>query len=220
MSNSELKLDAKAKLEGKRGNAALVTFIFMIVTGTITTSLGRLDPQSAQYTLISICGSLIEIFLTLGLTSYYLKISRNEDAEVGELFSKGNIFLKGVVISFLVALVVGLGCILLIVPGIILAFCYSMTTYILIDNPEVGITDAMKQSREMMNGHKMDFFMLGLSFVGWYILSFLTCGILFLYVMPYIYVATSNFYNQIKDGGSVVKEEVVETVDEPKETEE
>ena len=73
-----------------------------------------------------------------------------------------------------------------------------MTPYILLDKPELSATDAITESRNMMNGHKMELFLLDLSFIGWILLSILTCGILFIYVVPYMQAARAEFYRTLK----------------------
>jgi uncharacterized membrane protein len=63
---------------------------------------------------------------------------------------------------------------LFIIPGIIKSFSYALTPYILKDNPDLKFNSAITKSREMMNGHKLELFTLYLSFIGWYLLIFLT----------------------------------------------
>ena len=86
---------------------------------------------------------------------------------------------------------------LLIIPGIIKSFSYSMTYFILNDHPEYTANQAITESRHMMNGHKMDYFLLCLSFLGWFILSILTVGIGFLWLAPYFYATSAAFYEEI-----------------------
>ena len=74
-----------------------------------------------------------------------------------------------------------------------------MVQYIMIDNPELGVMGAIRRSKEMMYGHKLNFFVLQLSFIDWLLLGALTLGILMFYVTPYMNVTYANFYNSIKD---------------------
>lgn len=87
---------------------------------------------------------------------------------------------------------------LLIIPGIIKAFSYAMTPYILEDCPELTATEAIHRSRMMMHGHKFDLFWLYLSFIGWWLLSILTLGIGFIWLMPYMQTAAAGFYEEVK----------------------
>ena len=87
---------------------------------------------------------------------------------------------------------------LLIIPGIIKAYSYSMTQFILVEHPELSINQAIKESRRLMEGRKFDYFWLQLSFIGWAILSILTLGIGFLWLMPYSTAAAASFYADVK----------------------
>jgi uncharacterized membrane protein len=87
---------------------------------------------------------------------------------------------------------------LLIIPGIIKAFSYAMTPYILEENPELGASEAIDRSRMMMRGHKFDLFWLYLSFIGWFFLCLLTAGIGFLWLNPYVETAKAAFYEEVK----------------------
>lgn len=84
------------------------------------------------------------------------------------------------------------------IPAIIAQYRYSMCFYILVDNPKVGIRQCIRESSEMMKGYKWKFFLLGLSFIGWGLLSCLTLGIGLLWLLPYMYTTYGNFYNELK----------------------
>lgn len=208
MTSAELKLKAKDQLMGKKKNAALMILVFVIIESIIsgitrtlfpgeTALINNIEVQQTS-SIASIIQNAVSIFLGLGITSYYMKIARGEQPDIMELFSKGNLFLKAFVTAILTGLAVLGGALLLVIPGIILAFGYSMITYIYIDNPEIGIVEVMKKSREMMKGHKWEYFCLILSFLGWMILGIFTLGILYFWLFPYMGVAQANFYESIK----------------------
>ncbi len=94
-------------------------------------------------------------------------------------------------------LIVMLGYICFIIPGIILTLSYSLVPIILIKKPELGIVETLKYSREKMQGHKLDAFVLGLSFIGWAILGTLTFGILYIWLFPYMQLTFTKFYLNI-----------------------
>ena len=87
---------------------------------------------------------------------------------------------------------------LFIIPGIIKAIAYSQMFYILAENPNISVSKAMRMSIEMTKGHKADIFMTYLSFIGWFLLSCLTCGILFIWTVPYIQLTFVNVYQYLK----------------------
>lgn len=88
--------------------------------------------------------------------------------------------------------------VLLIVPGMMKYYSYSMTSFILKDNPDMEGDEAIDASIEIMVGHKADLFLLDLSMIGWVLLSCITCGIGFLFLCPYIYTAHAHFYEDLK----------------------
>ena len=87
---------------------------------------------------------------------------------------------------------------LLIVPGIIKSYSYAMTEYILKDDLEITENAAIEKSMQMMEGHKMELFLLDLSFIGWALLSILSCGIGFFFLEPYMITARAHFYEDLK----------------------
>lgn len=80
------------------------------------------------------------------------------------------------------------------IPGIIKSYSYSMTPYILADNPEIGYQRALKLSMQMTRGYKWHIFVLQLSFIGWYLLGLLCCGIGVIFVHPYYNAALAEAY--------------------------
>ena len=88
--------------------------------------------------------------------------------------------------------------ILLIVPGIIKTYEYSMVYYVALDKPTISPLDIIHESSIMMKGKKWELFKLDISFFGWYLLSFLTGGILLFMVIPYHQAARAAFYEDIR----------------------
>ena len=114
--------------------------------------------------------------------------------------------------TLLVTLFTALWSMLFVIPGLVKSYSYAMTNYILLDRPELSATDAITESRKMMNGHKMELFILDLSFIGWYILVGLTFGIASLYVTPYHMGARAAFYETLKSANAEAAPVVEETV--------
>ncbi len=100
--------------------------------------------------------------------------------------------------SFFTGLFISLWSILFVIPGIIKCYSYAMTSYVIADDPDTGALDAISESRAMMDGHKLDLFVLELSFIPWILFGIVTFGIGFIYVVPYMTTAKANFYNEIK----------------------
>ena len=82
---------------------------------------------------------------------------------------------------------------------LIIQIIYSQINYIMVENPEIKIIECMKRSRKMMKGVKFKYFKLQFSFIGWWIFSIFTLGIAALWVNPYVMLANTNFYEEIKN---------------------
>ena len=133
----------------------------------------------------------------LGYAKFNLALIDHKDAQVSDLFSQFHRFGDGFVMSLLANLFVFLWSLLLIIPGIIAAYSYSMSSYILYEHPGLRPIDAIRASKDLMQGNKWRLFCLHFSFIGWNLLAALTLGIGALWVNPYIEAAQASFYRQI-----------------------
>ncbi len=138
--------------------------------------------------------------LVVGCRRFYLVNSRYtaELSELGAGFKGdwGNVIL----VMFLRNLFTVLWSLLFIIPGIVKAYSYRLVPYLLTEHPELKGTDAITMSRKLMNGHKWNAFVLDLSFLGWILLSALTCGILAIfYVSPYVNATDAELYRAITE---------------------
>ena len=73
-------------------------------------------------------------------------------------------------------------------------YCYLMVPYILAENPDMKAREALRLSKEMMDGQKWNAFVLGLSFIGWQLLGTLLCGIGTFFVQPYVDATFAELY--------------------------
>lgn len=189
MTRAELKSAAKEQIKGKIGILFVITLILVIIM--------------VACRFIPIVGGIAAIIITpafsLSFCMIYLKIAKKEDIGVGDLFSGFNSTGKALWLYILVNFFTFLWSCLFVIPGIIKKYSYSMAFYILADNPELTAREALSKSKEIMNGHKMELFVLQLSFILWYLLVGITLGIASIYVTPYINATTVNFYNSIKE---------------------
>jgi len=100
-----------------------------------------------------------------------------------------------VLIMFLRDLFTALWSLLLVVPGIVKHYEYLMVPYIIAENPAMDYKEAFQISKQMMDGEKMEAFIMDLSFLGWYLLSAVTCGLLAIfYVNPYVQASFAEMY--------------------------
>ena len=150
--------------------------------------------------LFSLASIFLIMPLAIGFANALLKLLRTGDNALTENMFKiatKNYWHK-VWGGFLMGLFIALWSLLLIIPGIVKAFSYAMTPFILEENPELGANDAIDRSRAMMKGHKFDLFWLLLSFIGWYLLCIITFGLASLWVTPYMSTAIAAFYEDVK----------------------
>ncbi len=189
MDRVTIKQTAKQQMRAQNGTAILIALILLILTSI----------QAVPYvtTIISI---FLLLNINLGAANAYLKIWRGEHTDVGDMFSIGfenyGRYLGGM---FLVRLYTILWTLLFIIPGIIKSYAYALTPYILREMPDLSTSEAIKLSSRMMDGHKMELFVLQLSFIGWALLGVLTLGILnIVYVAPYMNTSVAGFYDEVK----------------------
>lgn len=189
MTRIELKSAAKEQIKGKIG----ILFVMMLIIAAL----------GAACAFIPVIGTIGALIITpvfeISLCMVYLKLTKDEEISVGDIFNGFNMTGKAVWLYIITGVFTFLWSLLFIIPGIIKIFSYSMAPYILADNPELTANEALTKSKEMMDGHKFDLFVLQLSFFWWYILSGITLGIASIYVLPYISATTANFYNSIKE---------------------
>lgn len=177
-------------LNGKWGTMAIIALIVYLIDG----ALGGLSVVGiGAIALIVVTGPL-----TLGVAKTDLKLVRGGgDVEIANAFEGFNNFVNAFVLGLLRTIFIFLWSLLLIVPGIIKAYSYSMSFYILADNPQMDGSSALKLSMELMHGRKWKLFCLDISFIGWFLLCILTFGILLFWVTPYHDVARAHFYQEI-----------------------
>ena len=147
--------------------------------------------------LVGIVNFIIGGTVQLGYAKFLLGQHDGKDYSVGDLFSQFRRFGTGFAQAFLKNLYIVLWTLLFIVPGLIKTYSYAMTPFILADHPEMTAKEAITASRKLMNGHKGELFVLGLSFFGWGLLCVITLGIASLWVTPYINAAYAAFYRKL-----------------------
>lgn len=195
MDRVALKDQAKQQIKGNIGVLFVITLIVAAVSG-----LANLIPVVGTVAMVFVITPAFSIATVI----IYLKLTQGVKPEIAELFAHFNKFWGAFKVTFFVGLFAGLWSLLFIIPGIVKAFSYSMAMYILAENPEIGALEAINRSKAMMNGHKMELFVLELSFIGWHLLGAITFGIAYVWVIPYISATTANFYNSIKNQPEVI----------------
>ena len=196
MNRVEIKNYAKEKLSGNLGSIWKILIIALGISLASTCVLSILFNKMDADFLDSLLGILM-MPLGIGTTAFFVSLIENTNFEAKDLFKYYHDFVKVIGVTVLMSLIVMLGYICFIIPGIILTLSYSLVPIILIKKPELGIIETLKYSREKMQGHKLDTFVLGLSFIGWAILGTLTFGILYIWLFPYMQLTFTKFYLNI-----------------------
>ena len=186
--NTELMAEARESLSGNWG-LAIATFL---VYGIII-SIFQVIPTVGSVLALFIAGPML-----VGVSMFSLSLSRGENARLEQIFEGFKNYGTVLGAYLLMVLFIFLWMLLLIIPGIIAAIAYSQTFYILAEDDAISSMDALKKSKEMMDGYKWKYFCLGLRFIGWALLCILTLGIGFLWLSPYIQISYAKFYEDIK----------------------
>lgn len=134
---------------------------------------------------------------TLGYAAFNLDLVDGVETNAGVIFSQYYRLGAGFCMQLLRGIYVALWTLLFVIPGIVASYSYAMTPYILLENPGMGANEAIRISKEMMQGNKGRLFCLHLSFIGWYILCVFTLGIGLFALRPYVEAAQAAFFREI-----------------------
>lgn len=185
---AEIKQQAKDQLKGN----VWILFLCTLLTSLISGAAGAIPAIGF------LSAFLLAPPLTLGLTMIYLNTTYGDKPQVATIFDGFQHYGQIVLLNFMVMLFTILWSLLFVIPGIIKGLSYSMSTYILAENPDMSASEALDESKAIMDGHKMDLFVLSLSFIPWMLLCTITLGIAGIYVGPYMTLTMTNFYHKIK----------------------
>ena len=156
-------------------------------------------PMATAALLVALILGFYSMVVSFGYSSYALRVMRGmEGGGYQAPFSQFHMAGKVILVAVLRMVFVYLWTLLFIVPGIIALYRYRMAEYALLDDPEISCLEAIRRSKRMMQGHKMELFVLDLSFLGWSILCWLTLGILNIWIAPYKEQANVGYFQEIK----------------------
>ena len=216
MANSEYRRIARENLKGNYWQSVVVACIAM-VSGAVMAGGSMFNVQMdaeelrtipaifVQYFMligtisgiVSFIGFIIGGTIQLGYARYLIRQHDHASFDLPDMFSQFERFKDGFMQNFLRSLYTVLWGLLLLIPGIVKHYAYSMTPFIMIENPQMTASEAITASKELMNGHKGELFMLDLSFIGWDILAGLTANIGCIFLSPYRHAAYAAFYKNI-----------------------
>jgi hypothetical protein len=134
--------------------------------------------------------------INIGYCRVCLMTAREEQIAFRDIFEAFGFWVKAILLTLVQGIIILLGTLCFIIPGIILSFSYSQTTFVLIDNPDMGIFKILRTSREMMEGHKIEFFVFDLSYILWNMLT-AVIGVASVFVLPYMNVGRALYYEHL-----------------------
>ncbi|MDD3050531.1 MAG: DUF975 family protein [Candidatus Cloacimonetes bacterium] len=175
-----------------RGNWLPMVMIFLVF---YLFSLLDYRYKSIWLTTLIMVASFVYYY---GVSVFSLHLVRERKLDYNLLISGFSILPKIIMTNFLRYLYVLLLSLLFLIPGVVAAYSYSMTEFVILDNPDLKSDEILTTSAKIMKGNKWRLFMLDLSFIGWILLCFLTMGIGFLWLAPYMQVARTTFYQDLK----------------------
>jgi len=148
--------------------------------------------------LIDLVQFIVGAILDFAAINVYLKMSRSpEDVPFSSFIEGLNNWWKAIKAFFWQFAWVLLWSFLFIIPGIIKAIAYSQMYYILCEFENVSVTKAMKISILITKGHKTELFTTYLSFLGWFILAMIPCGLGMIWLKPYMNMTFVNVYHAL-----------------------
>lgn len=172
--------------------------LFFVQTGIEI--IGEYENSLLGTAIYSICTLLmLPVYYSIYWVS--LRLLRTKEIVIQEIFEpyySFEKFFKSIGVAVVSYIFLLLWTLLLIIPGIIKSFSYSLIPFIIKDKPELSILETITLSRKMMDGYKWKLFCLLLSFIGWFLLIPLTLGIMALWVVPYFLTAFTAFYEEVK----------------------
>ena len=205
MDRGEIKSLAKEKIKGNLWTIWKPLLAISVIMG-IVNWVGSLAAENA-----GVIGTIASLVLSIGAglllcayTAYLLKFVRGENPEISDIIDcLKEKWLALLITSLLVSIFTMLWSLLFIIPGIIKGLAYAMAMYLVIDTDLSG-NAAIKESMNMMDGYKWDYFVFKLSFIGWYLLGCITLYIAFIWVLPYIMVAEVIYYEKLREKKGMV----------------
>ena len=202
MNNSEIIKETKSILKGNY-NKVIVPFFLLAITSGVLQNQDIINSIYSDYgvfsgavysVLVLVLGSVIAV----GLASFSLSIIEGQ-IDINKLKYGLSIVNKAFIFYVLYIVIVVLGFICLIIPGIIFSLMFSQVYYILCKDPEIGVIDAFKKSAAMMNGHKWQYFKLGLRYGFYFFLSVFTLFIWALWLFPQMYTSYALFHKKVSE---------------------
>jgi uncharacterized membrane protein len=189
-----MRREARHALNGN-WKPAIVTTILLLAATIIPSAIaetifgGNLGRLMSNIYLLVVSGPFY-----LGYTYFMVKLYRRKQIGPSDAFYGFEHFAKSAFLYIVMGFFILLWTLLFIIPGIVASYRYRLAYFVLMDNPDIGILDALNESKRLMKGNKGKLFFLDISFIGWFLLSMITVGLGLIALIPYASAASVVFY--------------------------
>ena len=198
MENNQIMKEAQESLKGKWGISIAACLIAGVITIMITILGAYLINEDWG-------GNLLSLFVTppigVGLALFFLNIHSGNKLEIKTIFNPfKDVWLNSVLAYFMMIVIILIGFILFIIPGVIATLMFSQVLYIIAEDNKIDPYNALVKSKKMMDGNKWKLFKIILRILLLAIVCILTLGIGFIWLAPYQNAVYAKFYNVLKEG--------------------
>lgn len=201
---SEIKRQAKEIIKGKIGYITKMTSLyFLVILGIwlfyylIDYYLGNREPLIIEF--ISMIFLVVYSVLSFGAVAFYVEIAKGNKPKFSTFFIgfSDRLIFKIVLLYLLIQLIIIVGLIIFVIPGIIFMLVLFPANYILYENQDISVVEVIKKCFKITRKAKIRVLLFYLSLTGWYVLGIITLGLLFIYVTPYVSVSTYYLYKSL-----------------------
>ena len=198
MENKQIMKDAQDSLKGKWGISIAACLIVTIITIMVSLIGGYLIHEDWG-------GNILSLFIVppmgVGMALFFLNLYDGNKLEIRTIFNPfKEVWLNSVLAYFMMIVIIFIGSILFIIPGIIASLMFSQAFYIIAEDNKIDPYNALVKSKKMMEGNKWKLFKIILRILLLAIICILTLGIGFIWLAPYQNAVYAKFYNVIKEG--------------------
>ncbi len=213
-SSRDYRMEAMDLLRGRYETPIVVLIVFVVIGALISYLLRQTGPEihiingieytgelrsPVLYVVIQVLSIFVSAAIEFAQNRMFIQVSKNQEVDANDIITFGfkKDFVNNALTYFVRSIFIFLWFLLFIIPGIVKAYAYSMTFYLKNRMPNADGLSLITRSKELTMGHKGKIFMLDLSYIGWYILSLFTFGILLLWVYPRHMTARTIIFNEI-----------------------
>ena len=180
------------------GGREIFSFSQLEQSGILSFLMGAMVYLILAALVMAVIFFLLGSVVSLGYSRFNLDlVDRQKEPQINTLFDYFKHWKTAAVAKLLQFVYIFAWALLFIIPGIVAAYSYAMTDFILAEHPEMTASEAIEQSKQMMQGNRFRLFCLDFSFIGWAFLASLTWGIGYLWLNPYQYAARAAFYRDV-----------------------